>query len=405
MSLPEALFARYFTVGLQGALMAALVICLRAAAKRRAPRRLWPALWCVAALRLLVPVRFTGAWALWPSHAGAGLGGGQAAQAAPALPWAQLWLAGACALGIYFLAVYAAALWRLRNAAPCACGQVQAFFQAWPVRRPLRVKTAACATPFTYGVLRPVVVLPAESKWQGQQLFYVLAHERMHIVRFDALRKLLFAAAVCLHWYSPAVWALFILANRDIEFACDEAVVCAQGGAERAPYARALLCTEAQRGAFGPFCSCFSENQWRERMRAIMNKKKASFTAAALAAAVFSAGAVAFAAEPPAAEPKLEGAGASSAVSGACGKRRRRQLCAGAGFGQKPGERRDGYGQHARWQSAGAERSFQQCAGRKRAGAAVSPDRGRQSRIKFRQVRKAPGGRPLGGPPAFYMLI
>lgn len=316
MSLPEALFARYFTVGLQGALMAVLVICLRAAAKRRVPRRLWPALWCVAALRLLVPVRFTGAWALWPSHAGAGLGGGQAAQAAPGLPWAQLWLAGACALGIYFLAVYAAALWRLRNAAPCACGQVQAFFQAWPVRRPLRVKTAACATPFTYGVLRPVVVLPAESKWQGQQLFYVLAHERMHIVRFDALRKLLFAAVVCLHWYSPAVWALFILANRDIEFACDEAVVCAQGGAERAPYVRALLCAEAQRGAFGPFCSCFSENQWRERMRAIMNKKKASFTAAALAAAVFSVGAVAFAAEPPAAEPKLAGAGASSAVSG-----------------------------------------------------------------------------------------
>lgn len=51
-------------------------------------------------------------------------------------------------------------------------------------------------------------------------------------------------------------------------------------------------------------------------MRAIMNKKKASFTAAALAAAVFSVGAVAFAAEPPAAEPKLEGTGASSAVSG-----------------------------------------------------------------------------------------
>ena len=84
MSLPEALFARYFSVGLQGALMAALVICLRAAAKRRAPRRLWPALWCVAALRLLVPVRFTGAWALWPSHAGAGLGGGQAGKAHPA---------------------------------------------------------------------------------------------------------------------------------------------------------------------------------------------------------------------------------------------------------------------------------------------------------------------------------
>ena len=140
MSLPEALFTRYFTVGLQGALMAVLVICLRAAAKRRVPRRLWPALWCVAALRLLVPVRFTGAWALWPSHAGAGLGGGQAAQAAPGLPWAQLWLAGACALGIYFLAVYAAALWRLRNAAPCACGQVQAFFQAWPVRRPVRTR-------------------------------------------------------------------------------------------------------------------------------------------------------------------------------------------------------------------------------------------------------------------------
>ena len=262
-----------------------------------------------------LPVRFTGAWALWPVLAGAGLGSGQAAQAAAGLPLAQLWLAGACVLGAYFLAVYAAALWRLRGAVPCTCGQVQAFFRAWPVRRPLRVKMAACSTPFTYGALCPVVVLPAAGNWQAQQLFYVLAHERMHIVRFDALRKLLFAAALCLHWYSPVVWGVFLLANRDIEFACDEAVVCAQGGAERAPYAHTLLCAEAQRSAFGPFCSCFSENQWRERMKAIMNKKKASFTAAALAVAVFGVGAVAFAAEPPAAEPKLEGTGASSAAS------------------------------------------------------------------------------------------
>ena len=64
MSLPEALFARYFTVGLQGALMAALVICLRAAAKRRAPRRLWPAPVSYTHLRTLrsTSARATAVW-------------------------------------------------------------------------------------------------------------------------------------------------------------------------------------------------------------------------------------------------------------------------------------------------------------------------------------------------------
>ena len=84
------------------------------------------------------------------------------------------------------------------------------------------------------------------------RLAFVLTHEMAHIRRFDALSKLLLAAAACLHWFNPLVWVMLVLANRDLELSCDAAVVRLYGAEARAPYARTLLELEARRSRFLP---------------------------------------------------------------------------------------------------------------------------------------------------------
>jgi len=69
---------------------------------------------------------------------------------------------------------------------------------------------------------------------------YILTHEFIHIKRFDYAWKLLFAAAVCVHWFNPLVWLMYILANRDIELACDEKVLQIFGRKSRASYGLTL---------------------------------------------------------------------------------------------------------------------------------------------------------------------
>jgi beta-lactamase regulating signal transducer with metallopeptidase domain len=112
------------------------------------------------------------------------------------------------------------------------------------------------AVPLTYGIWRPVILLPkiisSKDEWR---LKYILAHELVHIKRFDTLRKWLLAAALCIHWFNPLVWAMYVLANRDIELACDEAVVRAFGQTSRSQYALALIGMEEAKIGLAPLAS------------------------------------------------------------------------------------------------------------------------------------------------------
>ena len=82
------------------------------------------------------------------------------------------------------------------------------------------------SSPLTFGVLRPVILLPKSTDWSDEDaLRFVLEHEFVQVRHFDALFKLALVAAVCIHWCNPLVWAMYILANRDIDLSCDEAVI------------------------------------------------------------------------------------------------------------------------------------------------------------------------------------
>ena len=123
------------------------------------------------------------------------------------------------------------------------------------------------SSPLTFGVLRPVILVPKKTDWTDETaLRYVLEHEFVHIQRFDVLSKLLLIAAVCVHWFNPLVWVMYVLANRDLELSCDETVLRRFGGDIRAAYARVLIRMEAARGGFAPLCNHFGKNAIEERI-------------------------------------------------------------------------------------------------------------------------------------------
>ena len=208
----------------------------------------------------------------------------------PASPAAALYLAGAALCALFFGTAYFRSLRRFRDARPVEVEFLRRWQMEHPTPLPVRIKTsAAVSAPLAYGLARPVILLPQNTDWDNEdQLAYVLTHEYVHIRRGDLLWKLLLAAALCLHWCNPLVWAMYLCANRDLELACDEMVVRILGLDSRKGYAYALL--SAAEGGFFPLCTTYAtKNHMEERIRAIMKMKKKSL-AAVLTALLLVAG-------------------------------------------------------------------------------------------------------------------
>ena len=95
------------------------------------------------------------------------------------------------------------------------------------------------STAFVMGILRPRIYLPVGTPSDAYR--FIIAHERHHIRRFDHVIRPLAYFTLCIHWFNPLVWAAFILAGRDMEMSCDEAVVKQLGIRIRADYCASLL--------------------------------------------------------------------------------------------------------------------------------------------------------------------
>ena len=283
---------------LSGSLMILIITVVRAVAIDRLPKRLFPVLWGVTLLRLLVPFSvpvsfrlpfpaghaavFEGTPAVAERNKEIILAAKQAARAAEAAPgrdvpvWRLLWLAGVCAALLFFVTAYIRHLRGFRAAVPVENGFTREWMASHPLRRPVAVReSGGITTPLTYGISRPVILMPVGTGWEDTAtLNYVFAHEYTHIRRFDALLRLTLTAALCVHWFNPLVWVMYLLALRDIELSCDEAVVRQFGIENRRAYALALLAMEETRRRFSAFASGFSRSAGVERIRAIMKTKQ-----------------------------------------------------------------------------------------------------------------------------------
>lgn len=283
---------------LAGALLILVTAALRGLTRDRLPKRTFVALWWVAVLRLLAPFTLPSRFSVYtllararhaPVRTPAATGTPiqvipgavppkaapvpEPAAAAPFPVWTAMWLAGMLLLAVWFAVSYVRSQRKFRTSLPVECGCAADWMRA---HRNIAVRVSdQINTPLTYGVLRPVVLLPKQMDWEDEAaMVHILTHEYVHIRRLDGITKLALAAALCVHWFNPAVWLLYVLANRDVELACDEAVVRLLG--EPAAYARTLLRMEETKAGCRPLYSHFSQNAIEERIKAIMKLKKTS---------------------------------------------------------------------------------------------------------------------------------
>ncbi len=320
-------------MGLTGAVLVVVIVLVRALILHRLPKGALLLLWWLALARFLLPFslsspvsaytllnpradvssepfrRFASQQAaenLPPETMPAQTAAETSAQAAPQLPALLLvWGIGSAGCTLFFAVMALRCSRAFRSALPAGQETVKEWLSVHPLRRRVQVRTfERISAPLTYGVFRPVILLPEGFPFQDAALAgYVLTHEWIHIRRMDSLTKYFIIAAVCLHWWNPMVWVLYVLFNRDLELSCDEAVVHRCGISSRADYARALIRMEEQKSGLAPLCSSFNRSAMEERILAIMKMKKVTERAvAASAAAVFAVG-VLFATSAQAADP------------------------------------------------------------------------------------------------------
>ena len=198
-----------------------------------------------------------------------------ASPAAPA-PWhagLTVWhlLAAVWAVGVAMLAVRA--VWgylRLSRRVALACKTPDGCFSG-----------PCVPAPFTLGLLRPRVYLPAGLAGPARDA--VILHERTHIRRGDPLTKPLFYAVACLHWFNPLAWLAFRAFEHDMEAACDEAAVQGCTLAERSTYCESLL-QFAMQGRGIPGSLAFGQGSVKERIVHLLHYRRLGAGALALCA-------------------------------------------------------------------------------------------------------------------------
>ena len=139
-------------------------------------------------------------------------------------------------------------------------------------------------TPFVMGLVHPKIYLP--SSLSPREQTYIILHEQCHIRRLDHLVKLLSFVALCIHWFNPLVWAAFLLAGKDMEMSCDEAVMGRLGEDIRADYSASLLSLSTGRPIIAGLPLAFGEGDTKSRIQNILRWKRPRFWVAALAACV-----------------------------------------------------------------------------------------------------------------------
>ena len=288
-----------------GTVIILLIVVLRAVLINRLPKKTFLILWWIALIRLLVPfsiksvtsiysllqsiysdinpVRTAQTTTFLPIHGNMpeianGLSEAMVQRTESISILSVIWLAGLLLCFGFFAVSYIKCYREFRFSLPVENDILEAWKEKHPLKRSLSIRqTETIAAPLSYGVIRPVILMPKNTEWKNiYQLRYVLEHEYVHIRRLDMLTKLIMIAAVCIHWFNPLVWVMYILFNRDLELSCDETVVCRFGMDIKSVYATTLISMEEKKSGLTPLCNSFSKNAIEERIRAIMKIKKTS---------------------------------------------------------------------------------------------------------------------------------
>lgn len=133
-------------------------------------------------------------------------------------------------------------------------------------------------TPIVCGLFRPKIILPMNFDLDDEaKVESVIAHECTHIRRGDNFWRLLASFTLYVHWFNPLVWICYDAFIRDMEVSCDEEVLAKAKKDIRAEYAESLVALSGSgtNPLYGGVLS-FGESGIKERVKCIMNFKKAT---------------------------------------------------------------------------------------------------------------------------------
>ena len=298
----EQLFLTILNRAVTAGRLVLLVMVLRVVLKK-APRAAHYGLWAIVAVRLLWPGDLLprAGVSLVPTTepisgdvltaAGTAVSGGLPAVGSPAGAAAAetaartgqslghiaavVWLVGMAAMALYLAGSYVRLRVRLRTAVRLEDG-------VW--------ESEQAPSPFVLGFIRPRIYLPFGLDRGSRD--YVLAHERTHIRHRDHWVKPLAFLLLAVYWFNPLLWAAYILLCRDMEYACDEAVLRDLEEPDKRAYSQALLNCAGPRRAVTACPVAFGEICVKGRIRRALRYKKPAVWVTAAAVVVCAAAAV-----------------------------------------------------------------------------------------------------------------
>lgn len=298
----EQLFLTILNRAVTAGWLVMLVMVLRVVLKK-APRAAHYGLWAIVAVRLLWPGDLLprAGVSLVPTTepisgdvltaAGTAVSGGLPAVGSPAGAAAAetaartgqslghiaavVWLVGMAAMALYLAGSYVWLRVRLRTAVRLEDG-------VW--------ESEQAPSPFVLGFIRPRIYLPFGLDRGSRD--YVLAHERTHIRHRDHWVKPLAFLLLAVYWFNPLLWAAYILLCRDMEYACDEAVLRDLEEPDKRAYSQALLNCAGPRRAVTACPVAFGEICVKGRIRRALRYKKPAVWVTAAAVVVCAAAAV-----------------------------------------------------------------------------------------------------------------
>lgn len=295
-------------MSVSGAVMILAIIVVRALAINKLPKKVFVLLWDVVLLRLLIPFSIPSVFSAYTfvkrseplseaitevpatgmitqvagNPVNTGVNAGMSAEivtqnpAAGISPMVIVWIIGCLLCAAYFAVSYLRCHLEFQTSLPLRNEFTLKWLRCHRLKRTIQIRQSdRISAPLTYGIIKPVILMPKKTDWENrQQLEYVLLHEYTHICRFDTVTKLIATFALCIHWFNPFVWAMYILFNRDLELSCDESVVRQFGEKSKSVYARTLISMEEKKSGLTPLYNSFSRNAIEERITAIMKTRK-----------------------------------------------------------------------------------------------------------------------------------
>ncbi|KAA3612075.1 MAG: hypothetical protein DWQ05_18920 [Calditrichaeota bacterium] len=157
------------------------------------------------------------------------------------------WLAGVSFLVFFYIRELFLFHNRTRRAQPITDSNLLEYRDYWQnrtgVTRPVQLKSSdAFLSPFTLGIFRPVIFLPRQLLAEANlaTLNTIIAHEMVHIQRFDDLWLKLQNLIQILYFFNPLVWFAAAELNQERERLCDNRVL-AEGSISRTTYGESML--------------------------------------------------------------------------------------------------------------------------------------------------------------------